>query len=25
LHVRWRLRDAAMAASQQNGGDETKP
>ena len=25
LHVRWRLRDAALAASQENGGDETKP
>ena len=25
LHVRWRLRDAALAASQENGGYETKP
>ena len=25
LHVRWRLRDAALAAAQENGGDETQP
>ena len=25
LHVRWRLRDAALAAAQENGDTETKP
>ena len=25
LHVRWRLRDAALAAAQENGDAETKP
>ena len=25
LHVRWRLRDAALAASQENGDTETQP
>jgi uncharacterized membrane protein len=24
LHVRWRLRDAALAAAQENGDTETK-